>query len=127
MNPIKLRHTVIVTEDVPRLADFYREVLQVEPVGSGGWIEFPTPAGTLALFSKKGVEELAPGAMEGGSNRTVMILFRVESAEAEYERLQQLEIDWVKLPTTQPWGTTSIYFRDPDGNMVNFQSGTVKR
>jgi catechol 2,3-dioxygenase-like lactoylglutathione lyase family enzyme len=27
---------------------------------------------------------------------------------------------WVKGPTTQPWGTRSIYFRDPDGNLVDF-------
>ncbi len=127
MKPIELSHTVIITENFPRLTEFYQDVLQVEPVGSGGWIEFPTPVGTLALFSKKGKDKLAPGAMEGASNRTVSILFRVQSAKAEYERLQRFDIDWVKPPTTQPWGTTSIYFRDPDGNMVNFQSGTVKR
>jgi len=26
----------------------------------------------------------------------------------------------VKPPTTQPWGTRSVYFRDPDGNLVDF-------
>ena len=28
--------------------------------------------------------------------------------------------DRVKSSTTQPSGTRSIYFRDPDGNLVNF-------
>jgi len=28
----------------------------------------------------------------------------------------------VKPPTTQPWGNRSIYFRDPDGNLINFYS-----
>jgi catechol 2,3-dioxygenase-like lactoylglutathione lyase family enzyme len=28
--------------------------------------------------------------------------------------------DWVKLPSTRPWGTRSVYFRDPDGNLVDF-------
>jgi catechol 2,3-dioxygenase-like lactoylglutathione lyase family enzyme len=27
---------------------------------------------------------------------------------------------WAKPPTTQPWGTRFIYFRDPDGNLVDF-------
>ena len=26
----------------------------------------------------------------------------------------------VKPPTTQPWGRRSVWFRDPDGNIVNF-------
>jgi catechol 2,3-dioxygenase-like lactoylglutathione lyase family enzyme len=29
---------------------------------------------------------------------------------------------FVKRPTTQPWGRRSIWFRDPDGNVVNFNA-----
>jgi catechol 2,3-dioxygenase-like lactoylglutathione lyase family enzyme len=35
-------------------------------------------------------------------------------------KLQALVKIWVRQPTTQPWGTRSVYFRDPDGNLVNF-------
>jgi catechol 2,3-dioxygenase-like lactoylglutathione lyase family enzyme len=35
-------------------------------------------------------------------------------------RLQPIIKTWVKSPTTQPRGTRSIYFRDPDGNLVDF-------
>ena len=50
-----------------------------------------------------------------------MILeFRVADVDQEYGRLQSLVKIWVKPPTTQPWGTRSIYFRDPDGNLVDF-------
>ncbi|HKW35048.1 MAG TPA: nuclear transport factor 2 family protein [Candidatus Acidoferrum sp.] len=34
---------------------------------------------------------------------------------------------WVKPPTTQPWGTRSVYFRDPDGNLVNFFMMSAKK
>jgi hypothetical protein len=27
--------------------------------------------------------------------------------------------EWVREPTTMPWGNRSILFRDPDGNLVN--------
>ncbi|MBI4530115.1 MAG: hypothetical protein HY709_01215, partial [Candidatus Latescibacteria bacterium] len=38
----------------------------------------------------------------------------------EYERLSDMEVPMVKLPTTQTWGRRSFWFRDPDGNIVNF-------
>ncbi len=50
-----------------------------------------------------------------------MILeFRVDDVDAEYERLHFIPgLTWVKPPTTQPWGNRSIYFRDPEGNLIN--------
>ena len=54
-----------------------------------------------------------------------MLEFQVEDVDADYARLQQAHhvvIEWVKPPTTQGWGNRSIYFRDPDGNLVNLYS-----
>jgi catechol 2,3-dioxygenase-like lactoylglutathione lyase family enzyme len=34
---------------------------------------------------------------------------------------------WVKPPTTQPWGTRSLYFRDPDGNLIDFYAPRTAR
>ena len=49
-----------------------------------------------------------------------MILeFRVADVDQEYGRLQTLVKTWVKPPATQPWGTRSIYFRDPDGEILS--------
>jgi catechol 2,3-dioxygenase-like lactoylglutathione lyase family enzyme len=28
--------------------------------------------------------------------------------------------EFVMPPTTLPWGNRSIYFRDPDGNLIDF-------
>jgi len=44
----------------------------------------------------------------------------VSDVDQEYARLQKIVRDWVKPPTTQSWGTRSIYFRDPDGNLIDF-------
>ena len=57
------------------------------------------------------------------SNRSVILEFKVTDVDREYERLQRLQVEWVKHPTTQPWGNRSIYFRDPDGNLINFYTG----
>jgi catechol 2,3-dioxygenase-like lactoylglutathione lyase family enzyme len=39
--------------------------------------------------------------------------------DSEYLRLKNFVKVWVKPPATQPWGTRSVYFRDPDGNLVD--------
>jgi len=44
----------------------------------------------------------------------------VDDVDAEYARLRHLVKIWIKPPMNQPWGTRSMYFRDPDGNLVDF-------
>lgn len=46
---------------------------------------------------------------------------------AEFPTGQKIVKDWVKPPTNQPWGTRSIYFRDPDGNLVDFYAWVKKK
>lgn len=52
----------------------------------------------------------------------VKITFFVENVDDEYERLNALNIniEFMTLPTTYPWGTRSIHFRDLDGNIICF-------
>jgi uncharacterized glyoxalase superfamily protein PhnB len=45
--------------------------------------------------------------------------FLVDDADGEYPRIAALGVDWVLPPTTQPWGSRSMIFRDPAGNLVN--------
>ncbi|MGI8825201.1 MAG: VOC family protein [Chloroflexota bacterium] len=59
---------------------------------------------------------------EIGHNRSIMLEFRVSDVDQQYARLQRKDIAWVKPPSTQEWGNRSIYFRDPDGNLINFYS-----
>ena len=49
----------------------------------------------------------------------MIIEFRVDDVDKEYERLKPLISEWVLEPTTMPWGNRSMLFRDPDGNLVN--------
>ena len=74
----------------------------------------------LALFSANAQEAYIPGSAQAGMNKSVILEFRVNDVDSEFKRLQGIVKTWVKGPTTQPWGTRSIYFRDPDGNLVNF-------
>ena len=112
----------IITGDVEQLASFYELICGAKaqrytPV----FAELRTPSctlafggiPTLALFNAEGV--LAPA-----QNRTVIIEFRVEDVDHEFERLKTHVREFVQEPTLMPWGNKSLLFKDPDGNLVNF-------
>lgn len=116
-----LAHTCLITDNVRRLVDFYEPVLRETAKWSGDdYAEFPTGVGVLSIFSAAAQQRYIPGSAEAAKNRSVLLEFEVRDADQEYGRLQSLVKTWVKPPTTQPWGTRSIYFRDPDGNLVDF-------
>jgi catechol 2,3-dioxygenase-like lactoylglutathione lyase family enzyme len=119
-NP-KLVNTCLITNDVKRLVEFYEPILALKAKRTGeDYAEFPTAVGVLAVFSEDAQEKYIPGSAEAAKNKSVVLQFRVGDVDQEYRRLQGLVKTWVKPPTTQPWGTRSIYFRDPDGNLVDF-------
>lgn len=115
-----LVNTCLVTNAIAGLATFYRHVLQIEPHTEGdSYVEFRTDRGVLALFTADAQERYIPGSAKAAQNQSAILEFRVRDPDREYARLHDF-VKWVKGPTTQPWGTRSIYFRDPDGNLVDF-------
>jgi catechol 2,3-dioxygenase-like lactoylglutathione lyase family enzyme len=118
-----LIYTCLITNDVNQLTEFYQRVLQAKPHATGDlYVEFPTSAGTLAIFAAEAQEKYIPGSARARQNRSAILEFNVANVDQEYIRLQAIVKTWVKPPTTQPYGTRSIYFRDPDGNLVDFFS-----
>jgi catechol 2,3-dioxygenase-like lactoylglutathione lyase family enzyme len=123
-----LMNVCLVTNDVPRLVDFYGRVLQIRPNMSGPeYAEFPTGVGVLAIFSAEAQEKYIPHAAQPASNQTAILEFKVADVDKEYARLKGIVKTWVKPPTTQPWGTRSTYFRDPDGNLINFFMAALEK
>lgn len=110
----------IITDDVDRLVEFYETVMGVSaerpaPV----FAELVVPSCTLAIGHSQTVQLFGAGSAVAANNHTVILEFRVHDVDAEYERLKSFINEWVKEPTTMPWGNRAVLFRDPDGNLVN--------
>lgn len=117
----RLINTCLITDDVNQLVQFYEPILALKAKRSGNdYAEFHTGTGVLAIFSAAAQEKYIPGSTEAAKNKSVILEFRVAEVDKEYVRLQSNVKTWVKPPSTQPWGTRSFYFRDPDGNLVDF-------
>jgi uncharacterized glyoxalase superfamily protein PhnB len=121
--PPALINTCLITKNVKSLVKFYASILKQDAQMTGeDYAEFHTSVGVLPIFSAEAQERYIPGSAISASNKSVILEFRVADVDREYRRLQAIVKVWVKPPTTQPWGTRSIYFRDPDGNLVNLFS-----
>ena len=117
MNFVSVR---VIASDVKRLVEFYEQVTGLSARwATEDFAELLTPAGTLAIASARTIEMFGAGAAVPADNHTVIIEFRVDDVDLEFERLQGAVDEFVQEPTTLPWGNRSILFRDPDGNLVN--------
>jgi catechol 2,3-dioxygenase-like lactoylglutathione lyase family enzyme len=116
-----LVNTFLFTSNVNRLVEFYESVLALKAKKPDDtYAEFSTGVGVLAIFSREAEEKYIPGSTEGAKNGSMVLEFKVANVDTAYKRLKGLVKIWVKPPTTQPWESRSIYFRDPDGNLVDF-------
>lgn len=123
----ELINTCLITGNVGQLTDFYTRALQIPARKIGlEYAEFHTGVGVLAIFSADAQEKYIPQSAKPAENKSAILEFEVADVDQEFVRLQSVVKVWVKPPTTQPWGTRSIYFRDPDGNLVDFYAW-VKR
>lgn len=99
----------IETDNAPRLAEFYKIVLQEEPFVEGSHYGF----GKIAVYN--------PGGVTVAKDKNIWLIFGVADLDAEYERLLREIPDIVVIapPERKPWGAYSFWFADPDGNKIS--------
>jgi len=105
---MKLKEVCIETNDAPRLAEFYRIVLQEEPFVEGSHYGFSK----IAVYN--------PGDVKVPKEKNVWLTFSDENIDALYERLllEIPDIEIISPPERKPWGAYSFWFVDPDGNKI---------
>jgi uncharacterized glyoxalase superfamily protein PhnB len=116
----KLTGLCLITQDVLRLSTFYRDLLEVEMQGDHIHVELFTQGAGLYIFLESQMDQMAPGSMQDAGHGSFSIEFQVDDVDLAYELILKMGAPIVKQPTTYPWGRRAVWFRDPDGNIVNF-------
>lgn len=105
-----LGEVCILTRDVPRLADFYKALLQAGNGSDDAVHQMILPAEPMLTILHEDLPENA--------RQTMCIAFTVEDMDAAYAHVQSIGAEVVTPPTKRPWGAVNMCLRDPDGNLV---------
>jgi catechol 2,3-dioxygenase-like lactoylglutathione lyase family enzyme len=112
-------YTVIFVRDMAAMRRFYEEILgfQVQRELSPGWIEYHVGENTLTLARPSRTARDAPVPTGSAS---LQLAFRVSAPEVDEcaEELVRQSVDLLSPPTDQVFGHRTLFFRDPDGNLL---------
>lgn len=112
---MKIGEVGLLTNDVPRLAGFYKELLEIEN-GSNDVTHQVLIAGETSLTVYN------DGTKKNNQNQNMCLAFTVDDIEKAYEKVVAMGARIIERPTERPCGAVNMSFYDPDNNMVFFRS-----
>lgn len=112
---MKIGEVSLLTNDVRRLATFYRELLEIENDSEDETHQFLiTEETTLTVYND--------GSIKNNQNQNICLAFTVDDIEKEYKKVLSMGAKIIEAPTKRPWGAINMRFYDPDNNMIFFRS-----
>ncbi len=112
-------YTIIFARNMKAMRTFYENVMRLNVLRELGpqWIEYAIGSQTLAL-TERGMMWQDSSTPDG--QLSLQLAFRVSPAQV-YECATELKAAGISLAhevTDQPWGHRTLFFRDPDGNVL---------
>ena len=107
---------ILVSRDLPRLADFYRSLLGATEIE-----RVPAEGATFYLGLRIGDSDLgvvADGGAPEGPQR-MLLSVDVPDVDALLPRVPELGGSLRGEPNDMPWGQRVAHVQDPDGNSLN--------
>ena len=112
---MKIGEVGLLTNDVLRLAAFYKQLLEIENDSEDEIHQFLiTEETTLTIYND--------GSIKNNQNQNICLAFTVDDIEKEYKKVLAMGARMIEGPTKRPWGTINMSFYDPDNNMIFFRS-----
>lgn len=114
---MRLGEVGLLTNDVVKLADFYKALLETDN-GSDDEVHQTIIAEETMLTIYN------DGSRKNNNNHNMCIAFTVDNIEKEYKKILALGAEIIEKPTKRPWGTVNMSFYDPDRNVIYLRSFT---
>lgn len=112
-------YTVILVRDMAAMRAFYGDILGFSLLRelSPGWIEYQVGGNILALSRPHRTAKDAPTPAGSAS---LQLAFKVSAPDVDHcaDVLVRQGIDLLEPPTDQAFGHRTLFFRDPDGNLL---------
>jgi catechol 2,3-dioxygenase-like lactoylglutathione lyase family enzyme len=112
-------YTVILVRDMAAMRCFYEGILRLSLTRelSAGWIEYQIGGNTLAL-SRPGRTAKDTPMPAGSASLQLAFKVAVDDVDRCADELVRHGVDLLEPPTSQPFGHRTLFFRDPDGNLL---------
>lgn len=112
-------YTVIFVRDMDAMRYFYESVMRFPLLRelSSNWIEYRVGSNTLVL-SRPGLTASDVPTPYGSAS--LHLAFKVSALEVDLcaEELMRRGVSLVSPPTNRDFGHRTLFFRDPDGNLL---------
>ena len=112
-------YTVIFVRDMGAMRRFYEDILGLSLLRelSPSWIEYRVGDNTLALARPSLTAADAPTPNRSAS---LQLAFKVSALEVDQcaDELVRQGVALLSPPTDQTFGHRTLFFRDPDGNLL---------
>jgi len=112
-------YTVIFVRDMTAMRRFYADVLAFPLLRelSPNWVEYGIGGNTLALAKPSRTAADAPIPLGSAS---LQLAFNVSAADVDAcaDELVRQGVALLSPPTNQSFGHRTLFFRDPDGNLL---------
>ncbi len=119
LTPVQqLSYVIVLCDDIDRMKTFYRDLFSF-PVDSETDESLALRAGSVLLALRKRTRNY-DGRSGGPDSPGVQLAFLVSPAEVDecYKLLIDRGVQILDQPTDQPRGHRTVYFADPEGNVL---------
>lgn len=113
-----------MTDKYSESKKFYAETLElsvVRDVPDEEFTQFKLQNCYLVIYGRTFAEKLFDKKYLTQAGGAIYTFAQVDEVDKIYAELKAKGVQWIKEPTTQPWGQRTAYFTDPDGHIWEIQ------
>lgn len=111
---MKIGEVSLLTNDVVRLANFYKQLLEIDN-------QSEDEVHQVLISEETMLTVYNDGSIKINANQNICLAFTVDDIEKGYRKVLDLGAEVIEGPTVRPWGAVNMSFYDPDRNIIYFR------